>query len=315
MSFTMPEPRDSVDAITDDECLSLRNNTGIDSSEGLNDCDAISQQILPLIKQELDMIATGNKTIFANEDSKCKEGDPNPTLASMLSRIYRMAQAIACNICSYDPDLVTRLKSGKATQVLWGQGTNNLPLWVTPDSSPTEGSMNVAYSGAVYDAIHAALLGTFHLWEGHESFSYFATSVSDLNQQTGFTSGDTALVLNGAGGTNQVYTYNGSSWTAGTVLGRPENFATTHILKGEWTDKELYFFFNPESSTSTWNLLDANLGATQQAVNQLADLVADAVMSADTTQFLFTTRQTLAQANAVSATAGKTTIVLITQGT
>ncbi len=314
MSFTMPEPKDSVPAITDDECLSLRNNTGIDPSEEIDDCQAMAEQILPLIKQELDMIATGNKTIFANEDSKCKEGDPNPTLASMLSRIYRMAQAIACNLCSYDPNLVTRLKSGQATQVLWGQGTDNLPLWVTPDSTPIQGSMNLAYSGAVYDAIHTALLGTFHLWEGHEQFEYYANTLNDLNDQTGFTDGDKALVLNSNGGMNQVYTRSGNSWTPGEVLGRPENFATTHITKGEWTDKELYFFYNPETSSSTWNLLDANLGATQAAINQLADLVADAVMSSDTTQYLFTTRQTLAQANAVPATAGKTTIVLITDG-
>ena len=312
MSFVMPEPKDSVDAITDSECESLNNNTGIDPSENIDDCQAIAEQILPLIKQELDAIATGNKTIFANEDSKCKEGDPNPTLASMLSRIYRMAQAIACSICTYDPDLVARLKTGRATQMLWGQGTNNLPLWVTPDATPTEHSTNVVTSGGVFDAIHAAMLGTFHLWEDHEEFDFYASSVADLNSQTGAVADDTALVLTGAGGINQVYEYNGSGWVAGEVLGIPEDFATTHIKKGSFADEEIYFFYNNATSTGSWNILDANLGQTQAAVDQLAAMVAQSVMSGDANEYLLTTRQTLAQANAVPPTAGKTTIVLIT---
>lgn len=311
MPFTMPQPKDSVNPITDEECESLKKNTGITSSEGIDDCQAISEQILPLIKQELDMIATGNKTIFANEDSKCKEGDPNPTLASMLSRIYRMAQAIACSICTYDPNLVTRLKTGKATQVLWGQGVNNLPLWKTPDASPIKDSQNVAYSGAVWDAIHEALLGTFHLWEEHNDFDYYAETVDELKAQGG-SDGDTAIVLTGDGGMNQVYNFTGGQWKAGDVLGRPENFATTHIKKGNYADKEIYFFYNPDNSTATWNLLDVNLGQTQKLVDDLANKVGQAVLSADSTEFLFTTRKTLAEANKVSATAGKQTIVLIT---
>lgn len=312
MSFTMPEPKDSVDAITSTECASLKSNTGIDASENLTNCEAIAAEILPLIKQELDAIATGNKTIFANEDSKCKDGDPNPTLASMLSRIYRMAQALSCAICTYDPQLVTRLKTGRATQVLWGQGQGNLPLWRTPDDVPTENSTNLALSGGVFEAIHNALLGTFHLWEDHEEFDFYASTPADLNAQTGATNDDDALVLAGAGGTNQIYTYDGSSWTAGDVLGRPENFATTHILKGTWTDKEIYFFYNSETSTSTWNVLDAGLGEVQAQIDALSRMVANSLQSGDNNEYLLTTRSTLAQANAVAPTAGKTTIVLIT---
>lgn len=312
MPFVMPEPKDSVPAITDGECTSLNNNTGIDPSENIDDCQAIAEQILPLIKQELDAIATGNKTIFANEDSKCKEDDPNPTLASMLSRIYRMAQAIACSICTYDPALTARLKSGRATQVLWGQGIDNLPLWVTPDATPTENSTNIATSGGVFDAIHEALLGTFHLWEGHENFTFYAENPTDLATQTGAVLDDTALVLTGADGTNQTYIYDGSDWVADDVLGVPENFATTHIAKGSWEDKEIYFFYNPETSTGTWNILDANMGQIQTMIDILSARVAQAIMSGDANQYLLTTRATLAQANAVPATAGKTTIVLIT---
>ena len=313
MSFVVPAPKDSVNPITDAECTSLHNNTGIDPTEGKDNCEAIAEQILPLIKQELDAIKTGKKTIFANEDSKCKEGDENPTLASILSRIYRMAQAIACNICTYDPDLVARLKTGNPNQVLRGQGFNQLPVWVTPDASPIKNSTNVATSGAVYDAIRTALLGTFHLWEGHENFAFYAETLSDLNSQTGMSNGDKALVLGSGSSINTVYTWDGSSWTAGSSLGRPENFATFHVAKGTWTDKELYFFYEPEDSTATWNLLDADLGQTQALIDELARRVENSLQSADSTQYLITTRTTLTDAMAVPATAGKTTIVLITQ--
>lgn len=315
MSFTMPEPKDSVPAITDDECLSLRNNTGIDPSEEIDNCQAIARQILPLLKQELDMIATGNKPIFANEDSKCKEGDPNPTIASILSRLYRVIQAISCNLCSYDPNLIARLKSGTATQVLWGQGLNNLPVWKTPDTVPTKDSANLATSGSVYDAINIAKLGTFHLWENNSKFTFFANTIAELNKQTGAVNNDTALVLNATtGGKNQVYTRKNNSWVAGKVLGAPEDFATIHIVKGDWTDKELYFFFNPDTSTASWNVLDANLDTIKTTVEKLTVMVNNAVTSADETEFLITTRPTLAEANAVIVTPGKKTIVLITDG-
>ena len=96
-------------------------------------------------------------------------------------------------------------------------------------------------------------------------------------------------------------------------MGRPENFATFHVAKGTWTDKELYFFYEPEDSTATWNLLDADLGQTQALIDELARRVENSLQSADSTQYLITTRTTLTDAMAVPATAGKTTIVLITQ--
>lgn len=313
MPFVMPQPKDSVDGISETECDSLKVNTGITASEGIDNCEAIDEQILPLLKQELDAIATGVKVIFTNEDSKCKEGDENPTLASILSRIYRMAGAFACNVCSYDPELVTRLKSGKASQILWGNGLENLPLWKTPDNAPTSGSKNVVSSGAVYTAIENAKLGTFHIWEEHPRFAFYANAMADLTAQTASAvADDLALVLNDGTHINAVYEYDGSDWTFVEDYPNLENFATTHINKGSWEDEELYFFQNPDTSLETWNLLDANLGAAQEAIERAEQQLNTAVLSADATEYLITTRTTLTQAQAVTPTAGKTTIVLIT---
>lgn len=313
MTFTMPAPKDSVSGISDAECDSLKVNTGIDPTEGIDNCEAISEQILPLIEQELDSISHGIKTIFANEDSKCKANDENPTLASILSRIYRMAGAFACNVCSYDPALVTRLKSGRTNQILWGQGLNALPKWITPDNAPTAGSQNAVTSGAVYTAIKEAQLGTFHVWEDYPAFGFYAENLTDLASQTGAVADDTALVLNDGTHVNAVYVYDGNDWSYdGHEFPNLEDFATTHIGKGTWADDEIYFFHNPDTSTASWNLLDANLGQARQAIQDLQDQLAMSVLSANSTKYLLTTRTTLAQANAVPATTGKTTIVLIT---
>lgn len=313
MPFVMPQPKDSVEGISDAECDSLKVNTGITPSEGLDNCEAIDEQILPLLKQELDAISHGVLTIFANEDSKCKEGDENPTLASILSRIYRMAGAFACNVCSYDPELTTRLKSGKASQILWGNGLDQLPVWKTPDNRPTAGSKNVVSSGAVYTAIQEAALGTFHIWEAHPNFAFYAGDMTDLNSQTGAVDDDLALVLNDGTHVNAIYKYVSGTWTyQDEEYPDLENFATTHIDKGAWTDEELYFFQNPDTSLETWNLLDANLGAAQTAIQAAETELQKAVLSATSTEYLVTTRATLAQAQAVTPTAGKTTIVFIT---
>lgn len=320
MSFTMPEPKDSVPAITEAECQSLEHNYGIDPAEGIENCQAIAEQILPLLKQELDAIKDSGDpenpntvVIFANEDSKCKEGDPTPTIASILSRIYRLAQALACDICTYDPTLVARLKSGTASQILWGQGAGNLPKWVTPDKEIVEDSLNVATSGATFTAIKNAWLGTFHLWEDHEKFDFYAETLSDLQSQSGANTGDDALVLKGAGGTNQIYTYSGGSWSAGPVMGNIENFATTHILKGAWADKEIYFYYNDDSTTPTWNLLDASLGNIVGQIQALQEAAKQAVLSGDGNDYTVVTRETLAEAAKVDPIDGRTTIVLITQ--
>lgn len=312
MSFQMPEQWEVVNPITEEECSSLEQNTGIDPSEGLQDCEAIALEILPLIEDELRWIRSGVKTIFANEDSKCKDTDKNPTLASILSRIYRLSQAISCAICTYDPALVTRLKTGSASQVLWGQGVGNLPLWRTPDTVPTEDSTNLVYSGGVYNAIRAAQLGTFHVWEGHSEFDYYAEDIDSLNSQTGASNDDTALVLTGAGGMNQLYTRTNGSWMAGTVYGAIENFATTHILKGTLADKEIYFYYNEDQTQGAWNTLNAGLG---NITAQIADLrnIADMTVQSQSgnDKMILTVKDTLAEANAVQPTAGKTTIVLI----
>lgn len=312
MALTLA-PKDSATPITNEECTSLKNNTGLAVGDNKNNCEAFNSGLLPLIKQELDAIEHGNKPIFMNEDSKCQDGDPNPTIASMLSRIYRVAQAIVCNLCTYDPALVTRLKTGKANQILWGQGVNNLPLWKSLDTTVNKGSSNIATADAVAEAIQTVLLGTFHLWKGHENFDYYAESLDDLKEQSKTTPpfpNYAALIS-----PTEVYVYDGATreWKKKEALKTPENFAITHINRGAYADKEIYFFFDPTKSVATWNVLDTNLGSVQRDVDTIKSMLNVAVSSGDGNQYIMMTKNTLAEAKAVPPTAGKTTIVLITE--
>ena len=310
MALTLA-PKDSATPITNEECTSLKNNTGLAVGDNKNNCEAFNSDLLPLIKQELDAIEHGNKPIFMNEDSKCQDGDLNPTIASMLSRIYRVAQAIACNLCTYDPALVTRLKTGKANQVLWGQGVNNLPLWKSLDTTVNKGSSNIATADAVAEAIQTVLLGTFHLWKNHTTFDYYAESLDDLKEQSKTVApavDNTALVS-----PTEVYVFTNNQWNKRETLKTPENFAITHINRGAYAEKEIYFFFDPTKSVSTWNVLDTNLGNVQRDIDTLKAMMNVAVSSGDENKYLMMTKRTLAEAKAVPPTAGKTTFVFFSE--
>ena len=310
------------------ECDNLADATGTSGHDDGN-CDVLQDDLLPAIQQVYYQIKNGVMNIYANEDSKCDE-DNAPTLSSILSRLLRFDEAIACILCTYDPQLIAYLKSGTYPQVLMGGGSGSkYPVWQNPSTSPSSGSVLPITSGAVYDAIRDAIDSVFHKatddsqWTeagGQFTYEYYADTLDELYAQydeSGAESdeplpeeGDKAVILNGEDGINEEYQYTEGEWVGLDVLGEPNNFAVIEIEKGKFADEEIYYLHDSAGNIS-WNILDFNLTGLERRVTALEDTYKRAVISYDTTEYLFGVVPTLAAAQAVPSTTGKTTVMLI----
>lgn len=316
------KPDDLVSEINETECENLGATSGLDGNQRDN-CDDLNEMVCA-IKQDVDAIATERAMVIApNDASKCQDDD-DPTLASFWSRVLRFSQAITCILCEYDPFIATLLKSGKYPQILMGAvGNNGYPQWVNPDEVPTLGSSKPVMSGGVVQTIKEALLSVWHLWEEYPEFKWFAQTLNDgddyrnlLEQSKTETpiEGDTALV--GFDGTdhNVLYTYKNGQWTKTKVFGKNDglvNFAVTHIVRGAYADKGVYYFH--DGNTDTWQVMDVDAGDLDEKLNELLAAFNKAVQSPSyDEQYILTTRPTAAEAHAVPCDPNKTTIVLIT---
>lgn len=305
------------------ECENLQDAKGTSGSDESN-CNVLQNDLLPAIEQVYYAIRHGNINVYANDDSKCSETDTHPTIASILSRILRFDQAVSCILCTYDPILIKILKSGTYPQVLMGSSGSVYPQWKTPSTTPSEDSKLPITSGGVYDAIQDALLSVFHkatdetTWVengGKYTYEYYADNMTDLLNQdlSEVEEGDTALIKIGDDGTNEAYEYDGSTWVAGDVMGEPNNYAVIEIEKGYYLDKEIYWMHDAAGNIS-WNLLDAEVVDLERRLIAVENIYADAVRNADNNQYLFGVKDTLAEAEAVPATTGKTTVTLVIGG-
>lgn len=320
--------------ITKQECDNLQNGKGTLGVEEDANCDAFNLDLIPAIADEFQAIRNGDIVISANEDSKCSDGNPLPTIASILSRILRFSQAVACVLCTYDPVLINILKSGHYPQVLMGQTGSKYPIWRAPSETPTAGSKLPITSGGVWEAIQQAVMSVFHeatddrAWVengGKLTYDFFTKDVAGLDticegywgsDETPSTDpcpkeGDTALVQNGANGLNQEYLYENGAWVPLDVMKAPSNYAVIHINKGAYRDEELYWLdVNGEQS---WNQMDVSDASLRKRLEALEAIYAQAVLPVDgETQYLLTTAANLGAAKAVPCTEGKQTIVLIT---
>lgn len=311
-------PADIAPAITEEQFESLQNNTGI-YNVGRTNCDDLKGELLCDIRQDLEFVLQNRvMNIFANDFSKCSDDDDSPTLASMWSRLYRFSSAVTAILCSYDPFIATLLKAGRYPQILMGAvQAGGYPQWVNPDDVPTQDSEKPVTSGGVYEAIQAAIMSVWHKWEEHPDFTYYAENLTMLGMQDDDAEeGDTAIIKDGSGTKkNVIYTYDGSGWVEGETLGvdGPDNFAVTHIKKGEYENKDIYYFKDDIHNEPTWNLLNAHLAEIEAKVELLEKEMDNMVYgNAPDEHYLLTTRKNLTDALAVPVTAGKTTITLIT---
>lgn len=311
-----------------EECDNLADATGTTGHDEGN-CDVFNNDLLPAIQQVYYQIKNGMMNIYANEDSKCDE-DNAPTLASILSRLLRFDEAVACILCTYDPQLIAYLKSGTYPQILMGGGSGSkYPVWQNPSTQPSANSVLPITSGAVYDAIQDAKDSVFHKatddssWTsagGGFTYEYYADTLAELEGQYDESSaesdaelpeeGDVAMILNGEDGVNQEYKYMEGEWVGLDVIGEPNNFAVIEIEKGAYADEEIYYLHDSADNVS-WNILDFNLTSLERRVTALEEEFSTAVYSYDATEYLFNVVPTLAQAQAVTPVAGKTTVTLV----
>lgn len=311
--------------ISKEECNNLQEGKGTSGTDDTN-CTVLTGDLVPAIKQTYDAIKHGDIVIAPNEDSKCSDGSPLPTIASILSRILRFSQAISCVLCTYDPILIKILKSGTYPQVLMGQTGSKYPAWRNPSETPTAGSKLPITSGGVWEAIQQAVMSVFHEatddreWVkngGKLSYDFFSTDVAGLDKVCEGASspcpaeGDTALVQTGANGLNQEYLYEDGAWVPLDVMKAPSNYSVVHFNKGAYAGQELYWL--DVNGTQTWNEMDASDKELRDRISKLEEIYAQAVLPVSPdVQYVMTTAANLGAAKAVPCTEGKSTIVLIT---
>lgn len=315
------KPNDLAAEITNSQCENLGVSTGLSGNEKSN-CDDLTDMVC-LIKQDVDAIATKQAMVIApNDASKC-QADNNPTLASFWSRVLRFSEAVTCILCEYDPFVATILKSGRYPQILMGSmGSNGYPQWVNPDDIPTEGSSKPVTSSGVVEAVKEAILSVWHLWEEYPNFMFFAQTLNDpdnlqnLENQSKTTTpyeGDTALVAFDGTDHNVMYKYGGGKWVKEKVFGPDDkltNFAVTHIIRGYYADKGVYYFH--DGNQDTWQVMDVELGDLESRVEQLEQTFRGLVTAYDEgTQYVLATAGSLEEAENVQCLEDKSVIVLI----
>lgn len=220
-------------------------------------CDNL-HYMTELICQQLFRIKTGMKTIYANCDTKvlCDPYSNNPTLASILSRLLRFAQATACLICSMEA--LDIFKGGETDQVFSATTPGEQGQWITMDYYPTEGNDNLVTSSGVAQAIQDYIHSVFH---PIGAYGYWAESLEELDEQTTCESGEESesesaipCVPPEEGDTAVVgryyYTYTNGVWVQTAEVPDVSDFAVITILKGDYTDKNFYWW-NDE-----WRLLN-----------------------------------------------------------
>ena len=311
-----------------EECDNLADAKGT-SGQDEGNCDVFNDDLLPAIQQVYHQIKNGVMNIYANEDSKCDDNNA-PTLSSILSRLLRFDEAVACILCTYDPQLIAYLKSGTYPQILMGGGSGSkYPVWQNPSTSPSSGSVLPVTSGGVYNAIRDAIDSVFHKatddtqWSsagGEFTYEYYADTLEELLAQYDESSmeseepipeeGDKAIILDGEDGVNQEYGYIEGEWVGLDVIGEPNNFAVIEIEKGAFADEELYYLHDSDGNVS-WNILDFNFTGLERRVTALEDIYQSAVLSYDDTEYLLAVVPSLSAAQALPPVAGKTTIKLI----
>ena len=226
-------------------------------------CDNL-EYMTELICQELNRIKKGQKTIYANCPTKevCDPYSSNPTYASILSRLVRFSQMVACLLCN--ASVLTAFSAGEPDQYYAATTPGEFGEWVNLSKEATEDSDNLISSDASYKAINTLLQS---ILRPIGVYDFFAESLDDLRSQTGVKKGDTAIVG------DSVYVY-GSSWTRQGDIPNLGDLGLVSISKGKWAQHEYYWW------NGKWNLLNLN-PSTEPRVVELEKNVARAVYNYD----------------------------------
>lgn len=213
-------------------------------------CQSLSN-LAELICEEWNAIKEDEREIYTNDEHKLAcDGDPeDPTLFSMLSRIYRFYTAINCLICSGLNDDFNIYKQGGAGKVFIGS------KWVAPAKNFNDKATNpLVTGGAIYDKLQEAIQP---LYKYFKTYDYLVSSIDHLaSSKDVFIKGDTALAK------TVEYTYDGKDWVKGKTQTLHDfdmvhvNKATTYSTYGgiKTTAGSGWYWYG-----GTWNQLDASV--------------------------------------------------------
>lgn len=213
-------------------------------------CQSLSN-LAELICEEWNAIKEDEREIYTNDEHKLAcDGDPeDPTLFSMLSRIYRFYTAINCLICSGLNDDFNVYKQGGAGKVFIGS------KWVAPAKNFNDKDTNpLVTGGAIYDKLQEAIQP---LYKYFKTYDYLVSSIDHLaSSKDVFIKGDTALTK------TVEYTYDGKDWVKGKTQ-TLHDFDMVHINKA--TTYSTYGGIKTTAGSGwywyggTWNQLDASV--------------------------------------------------------
>lgn len=223
--------------------------------------------VTELICQTLNRIKTGDKQIYANCPTKelCDPYSENPTLVSILSRIVRYSQMVACLLCSMDA--MTAFGAGEKNQVYTATEPGKFGSWIDLEDKATEDSDNLISSGGAYDAINTMLNSVLR---PIGTYTYYAESLEELRTQASSPVRNETAIIG-----DSYYTY-GTSWTRTGKVPHLQDLGVVNILKGGWAQREFYWW------NDKWNLIDLD-PKTEPRITALEQGVGKAVLNYNTT--------------------------------
>jgi len=222
-------------------------------------CQSLSN-LAELICEEWNAIKEDEREIYTNDEHKLAcDGDPeDPTLFSMLSRIYRFYTAINCLICSGLNDDFNVYKQGGAGKVFIGG------KWITPAKNFNDKATNpLVTGGAIYDKLQEAIQP---LYKYFKTYDYLVSSIDHLaSSKDVFIKGDTALAK------TVEYTYDGKDWVKGKAQDLHDfdmvhvNNATSYSTYGniKTTAGSGWYWYG-----GTWNQLDASVSEAYEDLSE-----------------------------------------------
>lgn len=251
---------DGLRGETGETCLTVSIKTPDDTSYNgpllINNvlCQSLSN-LAELICEEWNAIKEDEREIYTNDEHKLAcDGDPeDPTLFSMLSRIYRFYTAINCLICSGLNDDFNIYKQGGAGKVFIGG------KWITPAKNFNDKATNpLVTGGAIYDKLQEAIQPLYKYFKTYDYLVYSIDHLASSNDV--FIKGDTALAR------DVEYTYDGKNWVKGKTQDL-HDFDMVHV-----NNATNYQSFNAGANVvkvsagsgwywygNTWNQLDASV--------------------------------------------------------
>lgn len=216
-------------------------------------------------------ISNGNINIFTNEATKieCEGKNTTPTHESILSRLNRFNMALICIACQMARLNKIIPKGGSPTNEYLAGSDMMLPGFVAMVNSVEEDINRMVSSNAIYQYLKE-VVPTWWVYKG--TFTYLVYDVNDLSNITTAVSGDTAVVQNGADGTNQIYEWSGVVWGTQGELLEPENFNWIELLKesnttiGHVSPNDQWYWFGDSWQNTT--------SSADEALELLAELEA-----------------------------------------